>query len=90
MLASFLSLRAVGSQLMPTSRPVALRRATDDPTRPRWWLRTTVMVPRNGKIALGRCCSPRSEDDDRSGLLGQSVDARRTVAVAVPAAEREK
>ena len=48
------------------------------------------MVPRNGKIALGRCCSLRSEDDDRSGLLGQWVDAWRTVAVAVPAAEREK
>ena len=32
MLASFLSLRAVGSQLMSTSRPMALCRATDDPT----------------------------------------------------------
>ena len=37
MLASFLSLRAVGSQLMSTSRPMALCRARDDPTpTPRW------------------------------------------------------
>ena len=34
MLASFLSLRAVGSQLMSTSRPMALCRATDDHPRP--------------------------------------------------------
>ena len=32
MLASLLSLRAVGSQLMSTSRPRAGCRATDDPT----------------------------------------------------------
>jgi hypothetical protein len=32
MLASFLSLQAVGNQLMSTSRPRALCRATDDPT----------------------------------------------------------
>ncbi len=37
------------------------------------------MVPRNGKIALGRCCPPRGEDADRIGLLGQWVDAWHTV-----------